>query len=66
MKIYQYTGVWKYYGVYNILPCLFRHRLNTKMLTIHVLSVFTITTSRALGALTPLGLFIAKTLTHLL
>jgi len=50
----QFTGLWKYCGVYEILPCLSKNRLYTKMLRIRVFSIFTIKTSRALATLTPL------------
>ena len=36
------------------------------MLRIHLFSIFTIKTSCALAALSPLGFFIVKTLTHVL
>ena len=36
------------------------------MLRIHLFSIFTIKTPRALAALSPLGLLIVKTLTHVL
>ena len=40
--------------------------LYTNMLKIHLFSVFTIKTPRALAAVAPLDLLISKTLTHLL
>ena len=43
----QYTGIWTYCGVYNILRCL--SEIDTYMLRIHVFSIFTITTPRALN-----------------
>ena len=49
----KYTGVWKYCSVYKILRCLSKNRLCTKMLIIHLFSIFTIKTSRALAALAP-------------
>jgi len=45
-----------------ILRCLFKYKVYTKMLRIHLFSIFTIKTPRALAALAPLGLFIVKTL----
>ena len=44
----QYTGIWNYYFVYQILRCLSKNRLYTKMLTIHLFSTFTIKTPQAL------------------
>jgi len=49
-----------------ILHCLSINRLYTKMLRIHLFSIFTIKTPRAHAALTPLGLLIVKTLTNVL
>ena len=46
--------------------CLTKNRLYTKMLRIHLFSIFTIKTPRALAALTPVGLLIVKTLTNVL
>ena len=43
-----------------------KRRLYTKMLRIHLFSIFTIKTPRALAALTPVGLLIVKTLTNVL
>ena len=45
----QYTGVWKYSGVYKRLHCLSKIRLYTKMLRIHLFSIFTIKTPRTLN-----------------
>jgi len=41
-----------------------KNRLYSKMLRLHLFSIFTIKTPRALTALTPLGLLIVKTLTN--
>jgi len=38
----QYTGVWKYRGVYKISRSLSKNRLYTKMLRIHLFSIFTL------------------------
>jgi len=46
--------------------CLSKHRLDTKLLKIHLFNVFTIKRPRALAALAPLGLLIMKTLTNVL
>ena len=43
-----------------------KRRLYTKMLRIHLFSIFTIKMPRALAALAPLGLLIVKTLTNVL
>ena len=62
----RYTGVWKYSGINEILRRLSKNRLYTKMLRIHLFSIFTINSPRALAALAPLGLLIVKTLTSVL
>ena len=62
----RYTGVWKYSGTNEILRRLSKNRLYTKMLRIHLFSIFTINSPRALAALAPLGLLIVKTLTSVL
>ena len=49
-----------------ILRCLSKNRLYTKMLRIHLFSIFTIKTPRALPALAPLGLLIVKSMTSVL
>ena len=36
----QYTRIWKYCAVYKILRCLSKNRLYTKMLRIHLFSIF--------------------------
>ena len=41
-----------------------KNRLYPKMLRIHVFSIFTIKTPRAVAALAPLGHLISKTLTN--
>ena len=56
----QNTDVRTYCDVYNILRCVSKNRLYTKMLRIHLFSILTIKTPRALTALAPL---IVKTLT---
>jgi len=61
----QYTGVWKYCGVFKLLRCLSKF-FYTKMLRIHLFSIFTSKTPRALAALAPLGILIVKTLTNVL
>jgi len=48
------------------LRCLSKNRLYTKMLRIHLFSIFTIKTPKALAALAPLGLLIVKTVTNVL
>ena len=53
-------------GVFEILRRQSKNRVLTKMLRIHLFSIFTIKTPRALAALAPLGLLIVKTLTHVL
>jgi len=45
---------------------VYKKRLYTKMIRIHLFSYFTIKTPRALDALVRLGLLIVKTLTHVL
>jgi len=50
------------YGVYKILRCMSKIRLYTKLLRIHLFSVFTISIPRALVVLVTLGLLIVKTL----
>jgi len=45
----QYTGVWQYWGVYKILRWASKNRLYTKMLRIHLFSIFTIKTQQALN-----------------
>ena len=60
----QFTGVWKYCVKYEILRCLFKNRLFTEMLRIHLFSIFTIKTPRTLAAPAPLGLLIVNTLTN--
>jgi len=45
----QYTGAWEYCGVYKILRWLFKNRLYTNMLRIHLFSIFTIKTPRVYG-----------------
>jgi len=62
----KYTGVWKYCSVYKILRCLSKNRLCTKMLIIHLFSIFTIKTLWVLAGLEPLDLLIMKTLTNVL
>ena len=62
----RYTGVWKYSGTNEILRRLSKNRLYTKMLRIHLFSIFTINSPQALVALAPLGLLIVKTLTSVL
>ena len=52
--------------VQKYMRCLPKNRLDTKLLRIHLFSVFTVKTTRALAALAPLGLLIAKTLTNVL
>ena len=61
----KYTDGFYYCGIYNLLSCL-KNRLYTEMLKIHLFSIFTIKTPRALAALTPLGLLIVKTLANVL
>jgi len=46
--------------------CMSKNRLYTKMLRIHLFSIFTIKTPRTLAALAPLVLLIVKTLTNVL
>jgi len=46
--------------------CLSKNRLDTKLLRIHLFSVFTVKRPRALAALAPLGHLIMKTLTNVL
>ena len=43
-----------------VLYCLSKNRLYTKMLRIHLFSIFTIKTPQALAVLMPLGLLIMK------
>ena len=52
--------------MYKIVHCLSKNRLYTKMLRIHLFSIFTIKTPLALVALAPLGILIVKTLTNVL
>ena len=49
-----------------MLRCLSKNRLYTKMLTINLLSIFTIKSIRTLAGLAPLVLLIVKTLTYVL
>jgi len=49
-----------------IFCCLFENRLDTKMLRIHLFSIFAIKTPRTLVVLASLGLLIVKTLTNVL
>ena len=62
----QDTGVWKYGGVYKILRYLSKNALYTKMLRMHLFSICTIKTPRALTALAPLDFCMVKTLTNVL
>ena len=62
----QYTGVWKYCVIYNILYCVSKNRLYFKMLRIHLFGASTINAPRALAALAPLDLLIVNTLTNVL
>ena len=48
----------------DIMRCLSKHRVYTKMLRIYLFSIFTIKGSRILAALAPLDLLIVKTLTN--
>ena len=60
--IYNIAVYIQYCGVYTILRCLSKNRLYTKMLRIHLFSIFTIKTPQALTALAS----IVKTLTNVL
>jgi len=48
----QYTGVWKYYGVYKMLRCLTKNGFYTKMLRPHLFRIFIIKTPLIVKTLT--------------
>jgi len=52
--------------IIKILRCLSKNRLYSKVLRLHLFSIFTIMTPLALAVIAHLGLLIVKTPTHVL
>ena len=52
--------------VQNYMRCLWQNKSDTKLFRVYLFTVFTIKRTRALASLASLGLFIVKTVTHIL
>ena len=50
----------------NYMRCLSQNKSDTKLFRVYLFTVFTIKRPRALASLSPLGLLIVKTVTHIL
>ena len=53
-------------SVQNYMRCLSQNKSDTKLFRVYLFTVFTITRQGALASLSPLGLLIVKTVTHIL